>query len=202
MTATTSGTSTHFKTCPLCEATCGLEVEVVDGAVRRLRGDMEDVFSKGYLCPKGSTLKQLHEDPDRLRQPLVRKDGVLSPATWDEAYAAVAEGLGRVQAEHGRDAVALYLGNPNAHTLAGSVMGVPLIKALGTKNLYSASTVDQMPRHVACGLLFGNPGAMPVPDLEPFLVSVTSSNYKEWRGAPVWRSLDDGQTKKLELERK
>ena len=166
MTAPMTGTSTHFRTCPLCEATCGLEVEVVDGAVRRIRGDMEDVFSKGYLCPKGSTLKQLHEDPDRLRQPLVRKDGVLSPATWDEAYAAVAEGLGRVQAEHGRDAVALYLGNPNAHTLAGSIMGVPLIKALGTKNLYSASTVDQMPRHVACGLLYGNPGAMPVPDLD------------------------------------
>ena len=112
MTAPMTGTSTHFRTCPLCEATCGLEVEVVDGAVRRIRGDMEDVFSKGYLCPKGSTLKQLHEDPDRLRQPLVRKDGVLSPATGDEAYAAVAEGLGRVQAEHGRDAVALYLALP------------------------------------------------------------------------------------------
>ena len=159
-------TTTHFRTCPLCEATCGLAIEVDDGEVRRIRGDRDDVFSKGYLCPKGTTLGHLHDDPDRLRTPLVRRDGRLEPATWDEAWEAVAEGLGRVQEQHGRDAVALYLGNPNAHTLAGAVMGVPLIKALGTKNLFSASTVDQMPRHVACGLLFGNPGAMPVPDLD------------------------------------
>ncbi|MFM7068357.1 MAG: molybdopterin-dependent oxidoreductase [Actinomycetes bacterium] len=151
----TPSRTTAYRTCPLCEATCGLEITVDNGEIGRIRGDRADVFSKGYICPKGSTLKQLHDDPDRLRQPLVRKDGVLVATTWAEAFEAVAAGLQRIQSTHGRDAVALYLGNPNAHTLAGTVMGVPLIKALGTKNLYSASTVDQMPRHVACGLLFG-----------------------------------------------
>ena len=134
--------------------------------VQRIRGDRDDVFSKGFICPKGSTLKQLHEDPDRLRRPLVRKDGVLTEVGWDEAFAAVAEGLGSVLADGDRNAVGVYLGNPNAHNIAGSLFIRPILQALGTKNLYSASTVDQMPKHVSSGWMFGNPGAMPVPDLD------------------------------------
>jgi anaerobic selenocysteine-containing dehydrogenase len=159
-------TSTHFRTCPLCEATCGLEIEVTDGSVRRIRGDRDDVFSRGYICPKGSTLRQLHEDPDRLRRPLVKRDGVHVEVTWDEAYAEIERRLLPLRDQHGADAVAMYLGNPNAHTIAGAVFNRPLIQALGTKNMFSASTVDQMPRHVSSGYLYGNPGAMPVPDLD------------------------------------
>ncbi|HKY16480.1 MAG TPA: molybdopterin-dependent oxidoreductase [Microthrixaceae bacterium] len=159
-------TSTHFRTCPLCEATCGLEITMDGERVQRIRGDRDDVFSKGFICPKGSTLKQLHEDPDRLRRPLVRKDGVLTEVGWDEAFAAVAEGLGSVLADGDRNAVGVYLGNPNAHNIAGSLFIRPILQALGTKNLYSASTVDQMPKHVSSGWMFGNPGAMPVPDLD------------------------------------
>jgi anaerobic selenocysteine-containing dehydrogenase len=157
---------THIRTCPLCEATCGLEITVTDGRVTRIRGDQNDVFSHGFICPKGSTLKQLHEDPDRLRTPLLRRDGRHVEVSWEEAFAAVAEGLGRIWADGDRNAVALYLGNPNAHTVGGALFGRPLIQALGTRNLYSASTVDQMPKHVSAGLMFGNPGAMPVPDLD------------------------------------
>ena len=156
----------HYRTCPLCEATCGLEIEVADGAVRRIRGDRHDVFSRGYLCPKGPALKHLHEDPDRLRRPLVRRDGAFVEVGWDEAFAEVERLLVPVRERHGPDAVALYLGNPNAHTIAGTVFGRALIQALATRNLYSASTVDQMPRHVSSGYLYGNPGAMPVPDLD------------------------------------
>ncbi len=156
----------HHRTCPLCEATCGLEIEVADGAVRRIRGDRDDVFSHGFICPKGSTLKQLHDDPDRLRRPLVRRDGVHVEVSWEDAFAEVERLLVPLRERHGADSVALYLGNPNAHTIAGAVFGRPLIQALGTKNLYSASTVDQMPRHVSSGFLYGNPGAMPVPDLD------------------------------------
>ncbi|HQF95256.1 MAG TPA: molybdopterin-dependent oxidoreductase, partial [Microthrixaceae bacterium] len=157
----------HFRTCPLCEATCGLEITTDDdGAITRIRGDRDDVFSKGFICPKGSTLKQLHADPDRVRTPLVKRDGEFVEATWDEAFAAVADGLGRIWADGDRDAVALYLGNPNAHTLAGTLFGGQLVKAFGSKNLYSASTVDQMPKHVSSGYLFGNAGAIPVPDLD------------------------------------
>src|SRR5215218_1753292 len=138
-------TTTHFRTCPLCEATCGLEVTVEDGAVRRIRGDRDDVFSKGFICPKGSTLKQLQDDPDRLRAPLVKRDGVHVEVSWEEAFAAVAAGLGRVWADGDRNAVALYLGNPSVHSLAGTAMAKPLVQAFATQNLYTASTVDQMP---------------------------------------------------------
>jgi anaerobic selenocysteine-containing dehydrogenase len=139
----------------------------MDGpVVKRIRGDREDVFSHGFICPKGSTLKQLQDDPDRLRMPLVRRDGKLVEVTWDDAWAAVGEGLARVRAEGGANAVGVYLGNPNVHSLAGSLYVRPLLKSLGTRNVFSASTVDQMPKHVSSGLLFGSPGAIPIPDLD------------------------------------
>ena len=160
------GTTHHYRTCPLCEATCGLELTVEDGRVVRTRGDAEDVFSAGFLCPKGTTLGALHEDPDRLRQPQVKKGGVHVPASWDEAFARVAEGLGRVREQHGNEAVGIYLGNPNVHNLAGALYVSPLIRALRTRAVFSASTVDQMPRHVSCGHMYGNAGTMPVPDID------------------------------------
>ncbi len=156
----------HFRTCPLCEATCGLEIEVRDGAVKRIRDDREDVFSHGFICPKGSILQRLHEDPDRLRSPLIKRDGVHVEVSWEEAFAEIDRRLAEVRATHGPDSVAVYLGNPNAHTLGGTVFTRPLLQSLGTKNLFSASTVDQMPRHVSSGLMYGNPGAMAIPDLD------------------------------------
>ena len=125
MTSTeTHADTVHVRTCPLCEATCGLEITVRDGAIARIRGDRDDVFSKGFICPKGSTLRHLYEDPDRVRTPLVRREGELQPATWDEAFAAVADGLGRVWDDGDRDAVAIYLGNPTAHSVAGALFVV------------------------------------------------------------------------------
>lgn len=159
-------TETHFRTCPLCEATCGLEVTVTDGVIGRIRGDRDDVFSKGFICPKGSTLKQLHADPDRVRTPLVKRDGQFVEATWEEAFAEVAAGLDRIWADGDRNAVGAYLGNPSAHTIAGTMFGSQLVRALGTQNLFSASTVDQMPRHASSGFMFGNAGALPIPDLD------------------------------------
>jgi anaerobic selenocysteine-containing dehydrogenase len=160
-------TRTVFRTCPLCEATCGLRIEL-DAAdrVTSVRGDADDVFSAGYLCPKGATLGELEADPDRLTAPRVRRDGQLVEATWEEAFSEVATRLQAVQAEHGPDAVAIYLGNPNVHTLAGQLYVRPLVKALRTTNVYSASSVDQLPKHVSCGYLFGDPLAIPVPDVD------------------------------------
>ena len=164
-------TRTAFRTCPLCEASCGLEITLrPDGSggeeVQRIRGDRLDVFSKGYLCPKGSTLKQLHEDPDRLRSPMVKRDGVHVPVTWDEAWRVIDEGLGGVISAHGRGALAAYVGNPTAHSLSAMTFSRVLLTGLGTKHRFSASTVDQMPRHVASGHVFGSPVAIPVPDLD------------------------------------
>ncbi|MET0911609.1 MAG: molybdopterin-dependent oxidoreductase, partial [Ilumatobacteraceae bacterium] len=170
-TTPAGSTRTAFRTCPLCEASCGLEITVrrdADGAesVQRIRGDMADVFSKGYLCPKGSTLKQLHEDPDRLRMPLIKRDGVHVEATWAEAWAEVERGLGGVAEREGRASVAVYVGNPSAHSLSSMIFSRVLMTGLGTRHRFSASTIDQMPRHVASGHVFGSPMAVPVPDLD------------------------------------
>ena len=155
-----------FYTCPLCEATCGLDITLRGQEILHIRGDKDDVFSKGFVCPKGATLKQLHEDPDRLRHPLVRDGNAWRAVSWHEAFVEVERGLMPILEAHGRDAVALYFGNPNVHNLAGSLYARPLAKALGSKNAYSASTVDQMPKHVSSGLLFGHPDLIPVPDLD------------------------------------
>jgi anaerobic selenocysteine-containing dehydrogenase len=151
-----------YRTCPLCEATCGLAIDVADGRVERIRGDADDVFSCGFLCPKGVSLKTLHEDPDRLRFPLV--DG--REASWDEAFTVVDERLRSVLDAGGADAVAVYLGNPTAHSYASLIYSRALIKALRTKNVYTASTVDQMPKQVAAGLMFGGGLSVPVPDVD------------------------------------
>ena len=155
-----------YYTCPFCEATCGLEIEVADGVVGKVRGDADDVFSHGFICPKGASIKAVHEDPDRLRVPLVRRGGELVEATWDEAFEEVARRLPPLVAEHGGNSVAVYLGNPSAHNLSLLLYGRALIKTIGTRNVYSASTVDQMPKQVAAGLMFGHLLSVPVPDID------------------------------------
>jgi anaerobic selenocysteine-containing dehydrogenase len=158
--------TTAFRTCPLCEATCGLRITMDGDHVTEIRGDREDVFSLGFICPKGAKLGDLDEDPDRLKVPLVKRDGEFVEVTWDEAFAEVERGLAAVREAHGPNAVALYLGNPGVHTMAGPVYNGVLAKSLGTRNIYSASTSDQMPKHVSCGYMFGDAYAIPVPDLD------------------------------------
>ncbi|MET4164461.1 MULTISPECIES: molybdopterin-dependent oxidoreductase [Gordonia] len=158
--------------CPLCEATCGLTLsidrdsttgrEIVTGA----RGDAEDVFSAGYICPKGASFAQLDNDPDRLDRPLVRRDGRLVDTDWDTALAAAVDGLGEVIATSGGESIGFYLGNPSAHTVAGTMYAPLLIRALGTHNVFSASTLDQMPKQAATGYLVGHAGTFAVPDLD------------------------------------
>lgn len=157
---------TAYATCPLCEATCGLEVTHDEHGVGRIRGDADDVFSHGFICPKGASLKALHDDPDRLRAPRVRRDGTLGEAGWDDAFDQIERRLMAVIDRHGRDAVALYIGNPAAHNLAVQLYGRVFAKALGTRNVYTASTVDQMPKHVSAGYMFGDAFSIPVPDLD------------------------------------
>ncbi|HWJ10017.1 MAG TPA: molybdopterin-dependent oxidoreductase, partial [Nocardioides sp.] len=114
-------------TCPLCEATCGLLVVTTADGGLKVRGDKDDVFSKGYLCPKGAAIGELHADPDRLRRPMVKRDGVHVEVSWDEAFAEIDARLPQIIGRHGRDAVGLYFGNPSAHTLAGALYLRPLV---------------------------------------------------------------------------
>src|SRR5574338_723872 len=152
--------------CPLCEACCGLELRIVDDRVTSIRGHDADVFSAGFICPKGAALRELHEDPDRLRAPLVKRDGMHVEVTWDEAFAEIERRLPPLVAAHGRDAVALSLGNPSAHKLGLLLYGARLGRALATKNVFSASTLDQMPKQLSAGLMFGHWLSIPVPDIE------------------------------------
>ncbi len=160
--------TTTYRTCPLCEAHCGVSVET-DSMRRRVisvRGDADDPHSHGYLCPKAHGLKGLHEDPDRLRRPLIRDGAGFREVAWGAAFDFAAEGLGRVRAVHGVDALALYVGNPTAHDL-GSLLYLPAFTgALGSKWAFSAATCDQIPKNLACREMFGGEYVIPVPDID------------------------------------
>ncbi len=176
-----SGHREAFRTCPLCEATCGLKLTIEEGEVTRVEGDPDDVFSHGFLCPKGAVLHHLDSDPDRLRLPQVREGDTWRDASWEEAFARIEEGLMPLIQKYGRNAVAMYLGNPNVHNLSSTIYLRPLIKTLRTQNLFSASTVDQMPKHVSSGWMFGHPRLIPVPDID-------RTDYLLMLGANPWVS--------------
>ncbi|ARF71735.1 molybdopterin-binding oxidoreductase [Kitasatospora albolonga] len=153
--------------CPLCEATCGLTLTIEGTTVTGARGDRDDIFSRGFICPKGASFGGLDADPDRLRAPLVRDgDGELREASWDEAFDRIAARIPALTEAHGPQAVGVVLGNPNVHTMAGALYPPLLLAALRTRNVFTASTLDQMPKHVSSGLLFGDAHAIPVPDLD------------------------------------
>jgi anaerobic selenocysteine-containing dehydrogenase len=181
---------TAIHTCPLCEATCGLAIELDDDRVGAVRGDADDVFSRGYLCPKGALIGELEHDPERLTAPRVRRDGRLVDTSWEDAFAEVAARLRPLIDEHGPDSVAVYLGNPNAHTLAGQLYARPLIKALRTRNVFSASSVDQLPKHVSCGLMFGDPLAIPVPDIDRTDLLVVLGGDPRTSNGSLWTAPD------------
>jgi anaerobic selenocysteine-containing dehydrogenase len=152
--------------CPFCEAACGLEIEHEGRNVIRIRGDENDVFSKGFLCPKAVALKDLHEDPDRLRTPLIKRNGRFEEASWEEAYAEIERRLLPIIERDGPHAVATLLGNPVAHKMSLMLYFPRLAKALGTRNMFSASSVDQVPKMLSSGLMFGGWLSVAVPDIE------------------------------------
>jgi anaerobic selenocysteine-containing dehydrogenase len=161
-----TGMRTALRTCPLCEATCGLEITLAGDEVVSIRGDQDDVFSHGFVCPKGAALKELHADPDRVRRPLIRRaDGSFAEASWDQAFELIAARIGPILAAD-RNAVAVYLGNPSAHNLDNMLYARVLLRALRTRNVYSASTVDQFPKQLASALMFGTGTTVPVPDVD------------------------------------
>ena len=160
-------TRTHYRTCHLCEAMCGVAITVGDdGRVDQIRGDDQDPFSKGHVCPKAVALKDVHEDPDRLKRPLKRQGHDFVEVGWDEAFDAIAARILDVQKTHGRRAVALYQGNPTVHSLGGMTWGQVFARALRTPNKFSATSLDQLP-HMLAGLkMFGHQLAIPIPDVD------------------------------------
>ena len=156
----------RFRICPLCEATCGLELTVEGREVLAIRGDGQDAFSEGYVCPKGVALRELDAHPNRLRTPMLRRGEAWSAISWDEAFAEIERRLLPILEAHGRDAVGIYLGNPTVHNTALSIYAPALIRALGTKNVFTASTVDQIPQQLVCALMYGTGLSIPIPDID------------------------------------
>ncbi len=158
--------SIHHRACPLCEAICGLQLKYADGVLTSIRGDDADAFSRGHLCPKGVAILDLENDPDRVRGPMRQVDGVWHAATWDEAFAEIGQRLHAIQAAHGRDAVAVYLGNPNVHHFSLMAYVPQLLRAIGSRNQFSASSVDQWPHQLVNWQMYGHQWLLPIPDLD------------------------------------
>ena len=155
----------HQRTCCLCEAMCGIDVHVTDQQVTLIRPNRDDVWSKGYICPKGTTLGHMHHDPDRLRTPMVRDGDVWREVSWDDAFARCEELLHGVLHRHGKDAMTAYIGNPSAHNFSlGRHIGL-FMGLAGFHHIYSPGTVDQQPKNVSCYLMYGNQWFIPTPDL-------------------------------------
>jgi len=158
--------TSHFATCPLCEASCGLRVEVEGSRVLSVRGDEQDPLSRGYLCPKGVALAELHDDGDLLRRPLRKSGGGWREIGWEEALDEVARRLSDVQREYGRDAVATYIGTPTLHSYTAVLSSQLLLEVLHSRNLYTSNSVDALPRLLTSYLLYGSQALLPVPDLD------------------------------------
>ena len=155
-----------YRACPLCEAICGLEIRTRGGEVTGVRGDDRDPFSRGHVCPKAVALIDVHHDPDRLRGPVRRIGDRWEPIAWEDAFDLIATRLVAIQRDHGPDALAIYLGNPNAHHL-GHILHAPnLVRALRTKNRFTATSVDQLPHHVVAHAMFGHMFLLPIPDID------------------------------------
>jgi len=159
-------TSVVHKTCNICEAMCGLLVEVEDNRVTRIRADENDPLSRGHICPKAIALGEIQDDPDRLRTPMRRTPDGWQSISWEMALDEVADRIAAIQQKHGNDAFGLYMGNPGAHNF-GLLMYLALLnRALETHNHYSASSLDQNPKHASSYFLFGNILNVPVPDID------------------------------------
>ena len=156
----------HFRSCNLCEAICGIEITVQPNQRLDIRGDHNDPFSRGYICPKAVALQDLHYDPDRLKYPVRRTADGWQRIDWNEAFDEVAQNLKRINQTHGRNSVATYLGNPTVHNYGAQLFAPGFLRSLHTRNKFSATSVDQLAHHLASYLMFGHQLLLPVPDID------------------------------------
>ncbi len=159
---------THYRTCHICEANCGVVIETEGRTILSIKGDAENPLSRGHICPKATALADLESDSDRLRTPVKRVgpkgSGSWQPISWDQAYAEIAARLARIRSTGG--AAAMYIGNPNAHNYSVTPQFPALRKAIGAKAIYSASTVDQIPHQLIQMWMYGHNALFPIPDID------------------------------------
>ena len=158
--------STHFRNCNICEAICGVEITVQSDRRLDIRGDKDDPFSRGYICPKAVALQDIHYDKDRLRYPVRRTANGWQRIGWDDAFDEVAQNLARIYTNYGKSSTATYIGNPTVHNYGAMLFAPGFIRSLHTRNRFSATSVDQLAHHLSGYLMFGHQLLLPVPDLE------------------------------------
>ena len=158
--------SVHYRTCSLCEAICGIEITVAGNEHLNIRGDKDDPFSRGYICPKAVALQDLHYDKDRLKHPVRRTAQGWERISWNEAFDEVTANLKRIRAQHGRNSIATYLGNPTVHNYGALLFAPKFLRSLRTRNKFSATSVDQLAHHLASYLMFGHQLLVPIPDVD------------------------------------
>jgi len=158
--------SVHYRSCNLCEAICGIEITSAGDQHLNIRGDKDDPFSRGYICPKAVALQDFHYDKDRLKHPVRRTTHGWERISWNEAFNEVAQNLKHIRAQHGRHAIATYLGNPTVHNYGALLFAPPFLRSLRTRNKFSATSVDQLAHHLAGFLMFGHQLLLPIPDVD------------------------------------
>ena len=164
--STNGNAGLHFRNCNLCEAICGISIAVRSDQQLDIRGDDEDPFSRGYICPKAVGLQDIHYDKDRLRQPVRRTSQGWQRIGWDEAFNEVADNLKRINTTYGRNSIATYLGNPTVHNYGSLLFAPGFLRSLHTRNKFSATSVDQLAHHLTAFLMFGHQLLLPVPDID------------------------------------
>ena len=162
----TEDINSHYRACNLCEAICGLEIRTQGREILSIRGDKDDPVSRGYICPKATALADVHNDPDRLRRPVRKIDGDWREIAWDEAFEYAAKAIVALQEQHGPDSVAFFAGNPSVHNWGNLTHGVLLRKAVGTRKHFSATSLDQLPHHLAGLKMYGHQFFLPIPDID------------------------------------
>ncbi len=161
-----SATQKHYRSCNLCEAVCGIIIEHQKGNILSIKGDKDDPFSKGHICPKAVALQDIYNSPDRLKQPLQKTKNGWEQISWKDAYQITSDKIKEIQAQHGKDAIGFYQGNPSVHNYGTMLFSGNLRKALKTKNNYSATSLDQLPHQYVAQIMFGHPLMIPVPDID------------------------------------
>ncbi len=161
-----SDIKTHYRTCNICEAMCGLEIKYQDEEILSIKPDQEDPFSRGHICPKAVALQDFYQDADRLRTPIRRTETGWEEISWDEAFTDITANIQHIQNTQGKDAVGVYLGNPNAHNFGNALFLPHFFKALGSRNRFSSASADQLPHHVASNYMLGAGMLIPVPDID------------------------------------
>jgi len=159
-------TQTHYRTCNICEAMCGLAIEHRNQEILSIKGDKDDPFSKGHICPKAVALQDYYADLDRLKTPIKKTPDGWQDVSWEQAFSEVASKIRDIQGQHGKNSVGVYLGNPNAHNFGNAIFLPALFKALGSRNRFSSASADQLPHHVAANYMFGAGMVIPIPDID------------------------------------